>query len=559
MNNFNPLYPIPLRPLPPAVSGVLDAKLTGLVSTPGLINENDTVLQAFRKLLNTQQSSSNPLTTILSGYADGNGNITATDTVLSAFGKAMPRPLISHSLTNSNSEYKNFIPSVISSTSFSYEFGVGSNPATPTNSFAKVFSGNYIVTRFTKNYRSGLYAAAPTNTLTSNIAAYVYGGNPNLDSLPSNGERAAGFIISQSYSPLDSSTSVSTVLFRVDEKYITLGNSVSTLTPSLLMDGTDSNNPVIQFSIGGQSSIRVKIDNYTISGENRYVQFWQQLKVVDYDFFTASASDRALRVNANNLEYYDGISWSQLNNQGGINAPLTGYATLTGPISATDSILQAFGRTITSPNFTGSFINTISGFQIGEWSINAPGWATGNSSDNLKLGFFLDSNALPNVGMISAFPTTNSYTLNSINTEGNSVILYSGDAPYGSGTATTKGQIFVGRNDISIVANNSVSSSSLFFSSIGINYTLSSGLNFYLVNNGGFNNAYLIDGSASGSNDNSAILNLSTTTRGFLPPRLTTTQRNAISSPANGLIIYNSTTNQLEVRQNGSWVGFSTI
>ena len=36
----------------------------------------------------------------------------------------------------------------------------------------------------------------------------------------------------------------------------------------------------------------------------------------------------------------------------------------------------------------------------------------------------------------------------------------------------------------------------------------------------------------------SAILSANSTTKGFLPPRMTKTQRDAISSPATGLVIY---------------------
>jgi hypothetical protein len=43
------------------------------------------------------------------------------------------------------------------------------------------------------------------------------------------------------------------------------------------------------------------------------------------------------------------------------------------------------------------------------------------------------------------------------------------------------------------------------------------------------------------SADLSSILDLSSTTRGFLPPRMTTTQKNAISSPAAGLVVYDTT------------------
>ena len=45
----------------------------------------------------------------------------------------------------------------------------------------------------------------------------------------------------------------------------------------------------------------------------------------------------------------------------------------------------------------------------------------------------------------------------------------------------------------------------------------------------------------------SAKLQLDSTTKGFLPPRMTTTQRNAIASPAAGLMIYNTTTAKLNV------------
>ena len=44
----------------------------------------------------------------------------------------------------------------------------------------------------------------------------------------------------------------------------------------------------------------------------------------------------------------------------------------------------------------------------------------------------------------------------------------------------------------------------------------------------------------------SALTDLTSTTQGFLPPRMTTVQRNAIASPAIGLVIYNTTVNCLQ-------------
>jgi hypothetical protein len=51
----------------------------------------------------------------------------------------------------------------------------------------------------------------------------------------------------------------------------------------------------------------------------------------------------------------------------------------------------------------------------------------------------------------------------------------------------------------------------------------------------------------------SAILEASSTTQGFLPPRLTTSQRDAITTPVAGLTIWNSTNTQLEVYDGFYW------
>lgn len=55
--------------------------------------------------------------------------------------------------------------------------------------------------------------------------------------------------------------------------------------------------------------------------------------------------------------------------------------------------------------------------------------------------------------------------------------------------------------------------------------------------------------------DASAIFQVSGTTGGFLPPSMTSTQRDAIVSPANGLIIYNTTTGKHQ-GYNGAWNDF---
>ncbi len=53
--------------------------------------------------------------------------------------------------------------------------------------------------------------------------------------------------------------------------------------------------------------------------------------------------------------------------------------------------------------------------------------------------------------------------------------------------------------------------------------------------------------------DASSLVDLTSTTKGFLGPRMTSTERDAISSPAAGLEIYNSTTNRANIFTGSQW------
>ncbi|MEO7264918.1 MAG: hypothetical protein ABIW38_08400 [Ferruginibacter sp.] len=55
--------------------------------------------------------------------------------------------------------------------------------------------------------------------------------------------------------------------------------------------------------------------------------------------------------------------------------------------------------------------------------------------------------------------------------------------------------------------------------------------------------------------DVSALLDVSSTTKGLLPPRMNSSQRDAIVNASPGLIIYNTTTNSLEIFGNNTWNG----
>ena len=56
--------------------------------------------------------------------------------------------------------------------------------------------------------------------------------------------------------------------------------------------------------------------------------------------------------------------------------------------------------------------------------------------------------------------------------------------------------------------------------------------------------------------DNAAMLDVKSTTKGLLPPRMTTTQMNGIPSPPEGLMIYNTTVNSICWFNGTSWVSW---
>ncbi len=56
--------------------------------------------------------------------------------------------------------------------------------------------------------------------------------------------------------------------------------------------------------------------------------------------------------------------------------------------------------------------------------------------------------------------------------------------------------------------------------------------------------------------DASAMLDVKSTSKGFLPPRMTSEEIMAIPNPAEGLIAYNSTTNSPVFYDGSSWLNF---
>jgi len=88
------------------------------------------------------------------------------------------------------------------------------------------------------------------------------------------------------------------------------------------------------------------------------------------------------------------------------------------------------------------------------------------------------------------------------------------------------------------------------------NFAFTSRNDIVWLNVGTENMRLLTDGSlllGTSTEANSSKLTVSSTTKGFLPPRMTTSQKTAISSPAEGLVVYDNTVHQLSYYNGGAW------
>ncbi|MGE3823694.1 MAG: hypothetical protein AB7G44_05675, partial [Bacteroidia bacterium] len=89
------------------------------------------------------------------------------------------------------------------------------------------------------------------------------------------------------------------------------------------------------------------------------------------------------------------------------------------------------------------------------------------------------------------------------------------------------------------------------------NTTYWDGTQWVVNSNNIYNNGGGVGVGTGGPADASAVFEASSTTQGTLITRLTTAQRNAIVAPANSLLIFNTTTQCLEIYIAGNWVSIT--
>ena len=255
--------------------------------------------------------------------------------------------------------------------------------------------------------------------------------------------------------------------------------------------------------------------------------------------------------NAN--EYYNGTTWISLSGSVNIyntNGTLTGNRTVSGSSTLTFNT----GGVIISNSNTGVPLiisrnndgNVGVNFINSGYSASSAGYIVVRNGGNFLINSTIEDLWLGTGGSSN----WNNPSIAIKKTTGNVVVGGTTDAGFKldvNGTARVSGSFKGGDITLGIYAQGSLRLDATF----GLITIGAAGAQFqhFISNTGGtagifINSAGQLKVGANGSTfNNSAILEAVSTTKGFLPPRMSTTDRDAIITPATGLQIYNTTTN----------------
>jgi len=207
----------------------------------------------------------------------------------------------------------------------------------------------------------------------------------------------------------------------------------------------------------------------------------------------------------------------------GVSGLGTGVATLlTGTPSGTGGLVGTTSPTITTPTMTRSGNGTILTASEGTRSITFGAQSYGTemvlTASTVGQGAYLTAN-----GMLESWVNVIANT----NTTNLRVMRF--------GNKTNRFEI-QRLND----ASNSILGTPFSLANNAPDYA------FYMLTSGTI-------GCGTSTPSEKSLLDLTSTTKGFLPPRMTTVQRDAITSVPAGLMIYNTTTNKLNFYNGSAW------
>jgi uncharacterized protein (TIGR02145 family) len=221
---------------------------------------------------------------------------------------------------------------------------------------------------------------------------------------------------------------------------------------------------------------------------------------------------------------------------------------LTGPAGAngTNGINGAAGVTTAGTNITLSGSGTVANPYV--VSANIPAAAAGTLTGS-SLNATVTGSSLTSVGPLANLTVTNPIVGNVTGSSGSTT----GNAATATKLATPRninGVAFDGSADITIPA----AAGTLSGTTLNATVTGSSLTSLGILTSATINGKVIVG--ASSATSASAVLEANSTTQGFLPPRMTRDQRNAIDTPAAGLLVWCTncgSAGELQVNNGTSW------
>ena len=203
-------------------------------------------------------------------------------------------------------------------------------------------------------------------------------------------------------------------------------------------------------------------------------------------------------------------------------------------------------------NTSGAYVNNVGQIQLssGKWTIGDGTNPTGQLDVNVQLSSIIGQRI-----NLSNGQTADAFQINSFGNTGGDLFRVEADGD----VTVSSGRIY-GETSNQYVLLDSAIGSGFYYNSQNYIYhggrfqVVAANVNSMSVRNtkSSFNTPLYIGG-FDVTPDASSILEINSTTQGVLLPRMTTTERDAISSPATGLLIFNTTTVKLEYYSGTAW------
>lgn len=209
------------------------------------------------------------------------------------------------------------------------------------------------------------------------------------------------------------------------------------------------------------------------------------------------------------------------------------------------SVVNAWGMfgstgTSSSTNFNGTTDATNFIIKTNNGNANYSSSSGTNTTNGTNIAIAVDGTAASNISMVTINPNAKYVGSNrdvfTVKGAGNSFTI-SGD---GTGTISNLNTVTLGTNTIQ---GSSFSRFRLTNSTELLRFD--------------YTNLSVLIGTTT--NSASSLVTMESTTKGLLIPRMTTTQRDAISTPATSLLIFNTTTNAFNYYDGAAWIFLSSV